>query len=150
VVAQFASVPVPSALLGVPVDLGDEAVDVDRQPRLARPGARPPRTGQRLAEHTVELADTLERERAQERAERRRRHRPVPENRFGAPGAQHVAVIDSARPEQQRVDQPEHLASRPQAPGPASLTAPSTRASIPRRRPSATASTIPALTTTRS
>ena len=77
VVAELASVPVASALLGVPVDLGDEAVDVDRQPRLARPGARPPRTGQRL-------------------------------------------------------------------------TAPSTRASIPSRRPSATASTIPALTTTRS
>ena len=71
VVAELASVPVASALLGVPVDLGDEAVDVDRQPRLARPGARPPRTGQRL-------------------------------------------------------------------------TAPSTRASIPSRRPSATASTIPA------
>ena len=37
VVAELASVPVASALLGVPVDLGDEAVDVDRQPRLAVP-----------------------------------------------------------------------------------------------------------------
>lgn len=40
-VAQLASVPVASALLGVPVDLGDEAVDVDRQPAL--PGPAPAR-----------------------------------------------------------------------------------------------------------
>jgi hypothetical protein len=55
---------------------------------------------QRLAEHWVKLTDVPECKRAQERPERRRRHRPVPEDRLGVPGAQHVAVIDAVRAQQ--------------------------------------------------
>jgi hypothetical protein len=113
VIAKPAGVAVAGALLGVTVDLADEAVDVDHEAALARPRARPPRAEQRLAEDPVELADMPERKRAQERAERRRRHRPVPEDRLGPPGAQHVAVIDAIGAQQHRVHQREHLSSRP-------------------------------------
>jgi hypothetical protein len=100
------------------MDLTDEGVDVDHQPRLARPGARAPRALEGLRQHPVELTDMPERERPQKRAQRRRRHRPVTEHHLGAPGPEHVAVIDAVRPEQHRVDQREHLAPRPRRPRP--------------------------------
>ena len=53
---------------------------------------------------------------AQERAERRRRHHPVTEHRLGAPGAQHVRVVDVTPARHHRVDQGEHLASRARPP----------------------------------
>jgi hypothetical protein len=43
----------------------------------------------------VKLADMAEGERPQKRPERRRRHRPDPEHRLGAPSTQHAAVIDA-------------------------------------------------------
>jgi hypothetical protein len=101
------------ALLGVAVDLADEAVDVDHQPPRARPGARQPRASQHLAQDAVELAHVPEREGAPKRPERRRGHRLVAENRLGPPGAQDLAVIDAVGAEQHRVHQREHLVSRP-------------------------------------
>ena len=119
VVAELLGVAVAGTLLGVAMDLADEAVDVDHQSRLAGAGARLPRSAKRLVEHAIELADMPEGERAQERAERRRGHRPVPQNRLGAPGAQHVAAIDAIRAQQHRVNQREHLAPRPRRARPA-------------------------------
>jgi len=84
-VAELAGVAVAGALLVVPVDLADERVNVDDQPLVAWAGAG---AAQRLGQDAVELTDVPERERAQERPERRRRHRPVTDDLVGAPGAQ--------------------------------------------------------------
>src|SRR5215211_7121087 len=113
VVAELAGVAVAGALLGVAVDLAEEAVDVDHEAILARAGPRPPRAAKRLAEHPIELADVPERKRTQERPERRRGHRPMSEDRLGPPRSEHVAVIDAVSAQQHRVHQREHLASRP-------------------------------------
>ena len=96
-VAALAGVAVRGALLVVAVDLADERVDVDDQPPVAGAGARRPRARERLGEHAVELADVPERERAQERAERRRRRTRCPSTSAVRPDAQHVAVVDAVR-----------------------------------------------------
>ena len=98
------------------VDLADEGVDVDHQPRGAGARARLPGAAQQLAEHAVELADMPERKRAQERPERRRCHRLVAEDRLGPASAQDLAVIDAVRAQQHRVHEREHLAPRPRRP----------------------------------
>jgi hypothetical protein len=80
----------------------------------AVPGPAPgvPRAAQRVGEHAVEPADVPERERPQKRPQRRRRQRPMPKHPLGAPRAQHRAVVDRVGPEQHRVHQRQHLASR--------------------------------------
>jgi hypothetical protein len=97
----------------VAVYLTDEAVDIDDQPLAAGAGAQLPCAAERLAQDAVELADMPEREGPQKRAECRRRHRPVPEDRFAVAGAQDIAVIDAVRAQQHRVHQRQHLAPRP-------------------------------------
>ena len=118
VIPELLGVADPGALLGVPVDLADEGVDVDHQAPFARARAGPPRASQRLAEHAVELAHMPERKRTQKRAQRRGRHRPMPEQRLGPPRPQHIAVIDAVRAQQHRVHQREHLAARARRPRP--------------------------------
>jgi hypothetical protein len=81
------------------------------------PGTRLPRAAQDLAEHVVELADVPERKRPQERAERRRRHRPMPKHRVNPGRAPDIAVTDAVRAEQHRVNQREHLGPGRDAPG---------------------------------
>src|SRR5688572_27849774 len=96
VVAELAGVAVAGALLGVPIDLSDERVDVDHQPRRARSGARLPRARRSAWLSTRSSWRTMaERERAQKRPERRGRHRPMPKDRLGPPRPEHVAVIDA-------------------------------------------------------
>ena len=77
VIAAPTGVTEAGALLGIAVDVADEAVDVDDQSAVARAGPGAPRTCERLGEQPVELADMPEREGAQERAERRRRSDPA-------------------------------------------------------------------------
>jgi hypothetical protein len=96
----------------VAVNLADEAVDVDDEAPLARPGARPPCAREALAEHAVELAHVPEGKRAQERAERRGRGHPAAQKPPRAPCAQHVAVVDRVRAERHRVDQRHDLGPR--------------------------------------
>ena len=67
VVAQLVGVAVAGALLGVAVNLTDEAVDVDGQQLVAGAGAQSPRAAQRDGEDPVELTNVPERKRAQER-----------------------------------------------------------------------------------
>jgi hypothetical protein len=75
----------------------------------------------------------------------------VPEDHLGSAGAQHAAVIDAVGANSIASINESTLRPGRQAPGPPpSLTAASTSASIPSRRPRVTASTIPASTTTRS
>ncbi len=112
VVAEHLGVAVRGALLQRAADLADEAVDIDHQPALARPGAGPPRACQRLAQQPVELAHVPERERTQERAQRRRRRDPATQQPARAAGPQHVAVIDAVSAERHREDQRHHLAAR--------------------------------------
>jgi hypothetical protein len=65
VIAAPAGIAERGALLGAPIELADEAVDVDDQSPAAGPSAGPPRAGERLAQQAVELADVPEGERAQ-------------------------------------------------------------------------------------
>jgi len=113
VIAALAGVPERGALLGVAVNLTNETVDVDRQAPVARTGPRLPRPRQALREHAIELADMTERKRPQKRAQCRRGGDPAAQQPAGAPGPQHVAVIDAVGPEHHRVDQHHHLAPRP-------------------------------------
>ena len=111
-IPELLGVPVAGALFLVAVDLADEAVDIDHQRPVTRPGARGPRARERLVEHPVELPDVPEGERPQKRPERRRRHHPMPQDQARAPGSQHVHVIDRVRAGQHAVHQRHHLAAR--------------------------------------
>ena len=64
------------------MDLADEAVQIDDQPRVARPGAGRPRVPERVGQHAIKLAHVSECEGAQERPERRRRRDPTTEKRL--------------------------------------------------------------------
>jgi hypothetical protein len=112
VVAALAGVAERRPLLGAAVNLADEAVDIDDQAPVARPGARRPCPPERLAEHAVELADVPERERAQERPERRRRCDRVTEDLAGPACAQDVAVVDAVRAQGHRRHQGHNLRAR--------------------------------------
>jgi hypothetical protein len=65
VIAAPAGIAERGALLGAPVDLADEAVDIDDKPPAAGARPCPPGARERLAEQPVELADMPEAERAQ-------------------------------------------------------------------------------------
>ena len=94
-ISELVGVAVAGALLGIAIDLADEAVDIDDQP-LARQGPRPrPMPGPGLGQHAVELTDMPERERAQKRPQRRRGRHLVTEHLTGLPGTQKVAVINA-------------------------------------------------------
>jgi hypothetical protein len=109
VIAADAGIAERGALLGAAEDLADKGIDIDHQAPVARARAGRPRARQRLAQHAVELADVPERERAQKRPQRRRRHDPVAQDRSGAPRAQQVAVVDAVRAQGHRRDQCHHL-----------------------------------------
>ena len=66
------------ALLAVAMNLTDERIDIDDQALRARPGARSRGPGGAVGEHSVQVADVPERERAEERAERRRGRNMMP------------------------------------------------------------------------
>jgi hypothetical protein len=75
----------------------------------------------------------------------------MPEERLGVPGAQTSQSSMQSAPRSIACTSDSTLRPGRDAPGRApNLTVASTSASIPSRRPSVTASTIPALTTTRS
>jgi len=112
VIAQQLGVAVGGALLGIAVHLADEAVDIDDESAGAGPGAGLPRALKGAAEQRVEVADMPEGERTQERPERRRRRHPAAQQPSGAPGPEHVAVVDAVGAEHHRVDQRHHLAPR--------------------------------------
>ena len=112
VIAALVRVAKPSALLGIAMHLTDEAVDVDDQPLVTRPGSRSPCANDALIEHAVKLTDMPERERAQKRPERRGRRDPMTKHSGGLARAQHVAVLDAIRSQRHRRDQAHHLASR--------------------------------------
>jgi hypothetical protein len=78
VIAQQLGVPVRGAALQAAADLADEAVDIDDETSVARPGARLPRALNRPAQQPVELADMPERERPQKRPKSRRLRNPGP------------------------------------------------------------------------
>jgi hypothetical protein len=109
VVAEQPGVAVGGALLE---DLADEAVDVDHQPPAAGPRAGPPRPLDRPPQQRVELAHVPEGERAQERAERRRGGDPATQQPPGAPGPQHVGVVDAVGAQHHRIQQRHDLAPR--------------------------------------
>ncbi len=112
VISVDARVPVGGALLLIPVDLADEAVQIDHQRPIARTRASPPRPPERDIQDAVELTDVPEGERAQERPERRGCHHPVPEDQTGRTGPQHVHLIDAVRPGDHPVHQRHDLAAR--------------------------------------
>jgi hypothetical protein len=85
-VAKPVGVAVGGPTLGVAVDLAHRGIEVHRQLLLARASAGGPRPGQQGLGDPIELADVAEGERAQERAQRRGGHHPVPEHLGGAPG----------------------------------------------------------------
>ena len=118
VVAESTGVAVGGAVFGFAVHLADRRVQIDRHRRAAGPGARRPGPPDRLGDHGVELADVTEGERAQERAQRRRRHHPERQHPLGRPGAQPVSVIDVVAAGQDRGHQRQHLAARPGAADP--------------------------------
>jgi len=95
-------VAVGEALLGVAVGLADGVVDVHvgHPVRVARPGQQPRRhagqPGQGPGGNRVELAHVPEPERAQERAQRRRRPPPVEDLDHSAV-PQHVQIVDGVR-----------------------------------------------------
>ena len=112
VIPKLLGVPEPGALLLVAAHLADEAVDVDDQPAGAGASAGLPRPRERLTEDLVELANMPEGERPQERAQRRGRRDPAPEQPPRAARSQHLAVIDAVGAQRHRVDQRHHLPAR--------------------------------------
>ncbi len=118
VIPKLTCVSVGRTLLGAAVDLADEAVQVDHQRPVTRPGASLPRAGERDVEHPVELADVPEGERAQERPQCRRGHHPVPEDQARGAGTQQVHVLDAVRAGEHPVHQRHHLAARQRRPRP--------------------------------
>ncbi|MDP9346199.1 MAG: hypothetical protein M3P44_10820, partial [Actinomycetota bacterium] len=112
VITALAGVAKRCALLFAAVNLADERVDVDDQPAGRRSGARLPRARERVGQDAVELADMPKRERAQKRAQRRRRRDPVTEDLAGSPGAQDVAVVNAVRAERHRRDERHDLRTR--------------------------------------
>jgi hypothetical protein len=108
----------PHTLLAVAVYLADEAVHVDDEPLIARAGARPPCSRERLIEHPVELAHVAEGERPKERPERRGRRQPSAQQTTRTTRAQHLAVVDAIGAEQHREDERHHLPARVRRAGP--------------------------------
>jgi len=118
VVAKPVGVAVGGPTLGVAVDLAHRGIEVHRQLLGARAGAGGPRSGQEGLGDPVQLADVAEGERAQERAQRRGGHHPMPEDLLGASGPQHVSVVDRVAAGHHRVQQGQHLAAGPVVAGP--------------------------------
>jgi hypothetical protein len=112
VVAEQMRVAVGGALLEPAAHLADEAVDIDHQPAVAGPGPGHPRALERLCEQPVQLADMTEGERAQERAQRRRRRQPAAEQPVRTSRPEHVGVVDAVGAKHHRQQQRHHLAAR--------------------------------------
>ena len=93
------------------VDRTDRRVDVDHQRPIAGSGTRRPGPLENPTDDRFELADMPEREGAQERAQRRRRHHPMRQHPSGGTGTEHVGVIDVAGAGDHRVHQGQHLAA---------------------------------------
>ena len=112
VVAEHLGVVVAGSFFGLAAHLADGGVEVDDE--LLGPWPRPegPGSAQRLSQHPVELTDVAEGEGPQERAERRRRHHPVTENRLGGPRTQDVGVIDVGPARRHGVHEGQNLAAR--------------------------------------
>ena len=109
-IPQQPGVPVAGAALQAAADLADEAVDVDDEAVVTRPGACLPGALNGPAEQPVELAHMPERECPQKRPERRRRRHPAAEQPARATRAQDIAVIDAVGAQDHRVQQRHHLA----------------------------------------
>jgi hypothetical protein len=78
------------------------------------PGPAPADQARRigLRQHPIKLPHMPEAERAQEGAERRGRHHAASKQRLGAPGPQHVAIVDRIGSERHRVHERADLAAR--------------------------------------
>ena len=151
-IAALVRVAERGALLGAPMHLAEEAVDIDRQPSGARSGAGLPGARERLGEQSVELAHVAERERAQKRPQRRGRRDPAAQQPARAPGAQRVAVVDAVAPS--TIAKTSDMALRPALPAPGRLVRSRTgrcaSASTTSARRASAASISPASKTTRS
>src|SRR6266571_5137701 len=112
VVAALAGVAEAGALLLGAVHLADEGVEVDHKALAARSRAGRPGSPDRLRQHPIKLAHMPEAERAQEGAERRGRHHAVSKQHLGAPGPQHVAIVDRIGSKRHRVHERADLAAR--------------------------------------
>ena len=106
-----------ATLLLEPVGLADGGVDVDGHRRVARAGARRPRSGQQLARDLVELAGVAPCEAAQERPQRRGGEYGVAENGLGRPRPQRVGVVDRVAAGQRGVDEGHRLVADVGVPG---------------------------------
>jgi hypothetical protein len=138
------------ALLEPPADLTDEAVDIDRQPPLARTRAGRLGALEALGQQPVELAHVPEGKRTKEGAKRRRRRQPAPQPPPRAPRAQQSAVVDRVGTEH-RISA---ITLRPALPEPGrferSRTSLCANASIPSRPARLATSITPASQTARS
>ena len=103
---------VRGALFLFAVDLADRGVQIDRQRRTARACSQLPCASQRARQHRFELADVTERDRAQERPDRRGRHRLESQHPPGAAGTQHLDVIDVGGAREHRRYHRENLRAR--------------------------------------
>jgi len=112
VISEHARVAERGALLEPPADLTDEAIDIDRQPPLARTRAGRPGALEALGQQPVELAHVPEGKRTKESAKRRRRRQPAPQQPPRAPRAQQSTVVDRVATQHHRIDQRHHLAAR--------------------------------------
>jgi hypothetical protein len=112
-VAKHPGVAVGGATLVVAVDLADGGIQVNGHGPIARAGTGRPRPAHESLGNSVELADVAEGEAAQEGPQRRRGHDAVAEHLGGGPAAQQVGVIDAVRSGDDRMDQGQHLATRP-------------------------------------
>jgi hypothetical protein len=101
------------------VHLTDRGIQIDGQRLVARSSASRPRPIQDRGEETIQLADVTERERAQERATRRRCHHPMPQHLVGGTRAQHINIVDAVTPNRHRREQRQDLAARPRRTRPA-------------------------------
>jgi hypothetical protein len=77
-----------------------------------------PRPLKRHSQQSVQLTHVPERERPQKRPKRRGRRQPAPEQPPGAPGPEHVGVVDAVGAQHHRNDKRYHLAPRAGRPGP--------------------------------
>ena len=147
--SRATGVAVGGTVLGLAVHLADRRVQIDRHRAGARSRAQRPSPSERLGDHRVELADVAERERAQERAERRRSHHPERQHPPVAPArslsawsmwdppariaATSVRTLRPGRRATDPADEPHRLSSRALRARGGPSTSPAR--STPRRRP---------------
>ena len=118
VIPEHLRVPIGRALLQAAAHLTYETVHIDHQPPLARTGARPPRSHQRLPEQRIELTHMPKRERPQKRPQRRGRRHPAAQQPPRPARPQRVAVVDAVRTQHHREQQCHHLPPRVRGPRP--------------------------------